>query len=247
MFNIAFVGTNYHGFQIQQNANTVQNEFQNAIEKIFNKRFDIKGCSRTDSGVHANCYYINSIIEQDISPQKLTNALNFHLPTDIRVCKTTIVSDDFHARYYAKSKRYVYKIWNKREMNPFLEGRALHFIPKIEQAKIDEISKVFLGTHDFLAFCSNKNEQPDTVRTIYDISVKRDGEIVTVSVQADGFLYNMVRIIVGSLLSASRGKLDKQDIENIIKSKKRNVACITAPAHGLYLDRVYYEKDDKQI
>ncbi len=213
------------------------------MQKMFSKSYDIKGCSRTDSKVHANCFYISSNIDEQITPYKLTNGMNFHLPSDIRVYETSIVKDDFHARYFAKSKRYIYKIWNKREMNPFFESRAFHFIPYIDVDKVDSISKVFLGTHDFKAFCSEKNKQPDTTRTIYEISVERQGDLVIVSVEADGFLYNMVRIIVGALLAVARDKLAAKDIENIIKSKKRNVSCITAPAHGLYLDRVYYEKD----
>ncbi|MEG0913423.1 MAG: tRNA pseudouridine(38-40) synthase TruA [Oscillospiraceae bacterium] len=237
---ISFVGTNYHGSQIQQNAVTVQSEFQIALKKTIGSLPDIKCCSRTDSGVHANRYCISFSTECKIPVEKLPIALNTELPPDIRALSVRHVPDDFHARYDCVKKRYVYKVWNSKIMDPFMYGRALQFIRHIDEHKLNETAQIFVGTHDFEAMCSSKCDAESTVRTVYDFSVTRENELVLFSVSADGFLYNMVRIMVGTLLSCARGKLSTEDIKNVLNTKKRINLCMTAPSEGLYLDDVIY-------
>ena len=237
---VRFVGTAYHGSQIQKNAHTVQAQFQSALKAVLRELPDIKCCSRTDSGVHANMFCISFKSDSNIKPERLVMALNNNFPHDLRAMSCTTVDDDFHARYSAKAKRYIYKIYNSDIIDPFYAGRAARFSPRIDEKELNDIAQVFLGTHDFKAFCSKKTDVPDTVRTVTDISVTRDGELVTVSITADGFLYSMARAIVGSLLGAARGKLSKDDVALRLKTGVRDSLIATAPAEGLYLDHVFY-------
>lgn len=177
-----------------------------------------------------------------MNPAKLPLALNDRLPLDIRAVSARTVSEDFHARYSAVSKKYIYRVYNSHIMDPFLEGRALRFPVLIDEKALNETAQAFVGEHDFRGFCSSKTDAESTVRTVFDFSVKRDGESVTFSVSANGFLYNMVRIMVGTLLNCARGKLTKADIEEILASGERRNACATAPACGLYLEDICYEE-----
>jgi len=247
LFCISFVGTNYHGSQIQENAVTVQGEFQRALKSVLGYLPDIKACSRTDSGVHARRFYISVRTHNDLS-NSVIKGLNHYLPPDIRVMSMRNVPDDFHARYSALGKRYEYLVYNRDPMDPFYNGFAYMLSKPIDEEYINETARVFVGYHDFTAFCTAPKEQ-DNRRTVTDFSVKRDGDIVKFSVSADGFLYNMVRVMVGTLLSVSRGKLDSAGIYDIMGSCKRSNLSVTAPACGLYLDEVFYdfgESDDKQ-
>lgn len=220
---------------------SIQSAFQDALQAVLGERPDVKCCSRTDSGVHANKYCISFATDVEVPCERFPIALNTKLPPDIRALRAEIVPDDFHARYDCVKKRYVYKVWNSRIMDPFLHGRALQFVRTIDEAALNDIAQIFVGKHDFEAMSSSKRDAEDTVRTVFDFSVTREGELVTFAVTADGFLYNMVRIMVGTLLSAARGKLNKEQIAEIINSKKRINLCMTAPAEGLYLDEVFYE------
>ena len=244
LVRIAYVGTFYHGFQVQKNALTVQEVFQNALRKSIGVLPDIKGCSRTDTGVHAREYGISFYTGSNIGTERLVEALNFHLPTDIRVMSVTEMSSDFHARYSATGKRYCYFVWNDCVMDPFHEGRALHFVKKIDEAELHRTAQQFVGTHDFTPFSGSKRNEGNTVRTVFSYDVDRKGKFVVFSVEADGFLYNMVRVMVGSLLSVARGKLTANDIRKIFESGIRPNECFTAPASGLYLDRVFYNPED---
>ena len=201
---------------------------------------DIKCCSRTDAGVHANKFCISFRHGTRQNTTRLLMALNANLADDIRVTECTEMGESFHARYSACAKRYIYKVYNSRIMDPFLRGLAAQFIPHIDERELDDIAKVFLGTHDFRAFCSKKTDAEDTVRTVSDISVIRDGELVIFSITADGFLYNMARAMVGTLFNAARGRLGRGDIAARLKSGKRDNLIATAPAEGLYLDEVFY-------
>ncbi len=203
---------------------------------------DIKCCSRTDSGVHANMFCISFKTDAQISAAKLPLALNDSLPLDIRAVTAQEVPQDFHARYSAVSKKYIYLVYNSHIMDPFLEGRALRFPVPIDAAALNSAAQAFVGKHDFRGFCSIKTDAESTVRTVNDFSVTREGSLVTFSVSADGFLYNMVRIMVGTLLNVARGKLTRLDIEQILLSGERLNVCATAPACGLYLDDIRYEE-----
>lgn len=241
LLTIAYDGSAYHGWQIQSNALTVQEVFQNALRKIIGDDFTVKGCSRTDSGVHANMYCINVMTEHKIPAERLKNAINRFLPMDIAVLSGCDVKLDFHARYSCKSKEYVYKIWNSSERNPFLNGYALHYRFELDENKLNRAAQAFVGKHDFTSFCTlDKREKGDFTRNVKSFSVTRNDKMVEMKVEADGFLYNMVRIMVGTLLRVAQGKFDENAIPDIINAKNRKMAGPTAPACGLYLNKVNY-------
>ena len=240
LITISYDGSAYHGWQVQKNAVTVQQVFQKAVEKLFCQKTDIKGCSRTDSGVHANMYCVSLKTQKNIPCENIITGLNTYLPKDIAVTSCIEVADDFHARYSVKSKEYVYRIYNSQIRNPFLKNYALHYRYPIDAQYLNEEAQAFLGSHDFSGFCSAKSDVEDTVRTVYSFSVTRNGDEVIFSVEADGFLYNMVRIMVGTLFFVNEGKIKQGELADVIKSKDRKRAGKTAPAHGLYLNNVKY-------
>lgn len=241
LLTISYDGKNFHGWQIQQNALTVQEVFQNAAEKIIGGGFDIKGCSRTDSGVHANMYCISLKTAHPIAPERLKAALNRWLPKAVAVLDCVEVPLDFHARYSCVSKEYIYKIWNSATRNPFLDGYALHYRYKIDEIMLNEAAQAYVGRHDFTSFCTlDSREKGDMTRNVKSFSVTREGNLVIMKVEADGFLYNMVRIMVGTLLRVQQGKIPSDGIAEIIEKKDRQFAGPTAQACGLYLNRVNY-------
>lgn len=241
LVTISYDGRQFHGWQIQQNAVTVQEVFQNALQKIIGNYFDVKGCSRTDSGVHANMYCISVKTSHPILPQRLKAALNRWLPKSVAVLECIEKELDFHARYSCKSKEYIYKIWNSEVRNPFLDGYALHYRYPIDEKLLHTASQAFVGTHDFTSFCTlDSREKGDMTRTVKSFSVTRDKELVTMRVEADGFLYNMVRIMVGTLLRVQQGKINPDEIPAIIEKKDRKFAGPTAQPCGLYLNKVNY-------
>lgn len=208
------------------------------------ERPDVKGCSRTDAGVHANMFCVSFKTESDYTCEHIRRSLDAILPDDIAAVDCEEVSEDFHARYSCKGKRYIYKIWNAPYMSPFLQGLALHYPKPIDEDFLDAVCTDFIGTYDFSAFSGAKNEQEDSTRTIFGCQVEREGDLVTFSVTGDGFLYNMVRIMVGTLLEINEGKIDPNEIPDIIESKDRTRAGRTAKPEGLYLDYVIYEEED---
>lgn len=242
MLTICYDGTGYHGWQIQQNAVSVQQVFQEALVRVLHEKPDIKGCSRTDSFVHAREYCISLKTEHTIPCARLLGALNHFLPEEIAVLDCREVSPDFHARYSCIGKEYVYQIWNNPVRNPFLNHRALHYWYALDLDKLNEAAACYLGAHDFSSFCTlDARERGNMVRTVTKAECGREGDLVTFTVAADGFLYNMVRIMVGTLLRVAQGKLQPRDIPGIIEAKDRKAAGPTAPPCGLYLNHVYYE------
>ncbi len=243
LLTISYDGSAYHGYQIQQNALTIQEVFQTALEKIIGKDYQIKGCSRTDSGVHANMYCLSLKTSHKIPTVRLKGALNRFLPLDIVVIKSEDVSDDFHARYSCTSKQYIYKILNSEHRNPFLNGYVYHYRYNLDVEMLNRVAQQYVGTYDYTSFCTIDNrEKGDLTRTVKSFSVYKEDDIVIMSVEADGFLYNMVRIMVGTLLRVAQGKFKEDDIIKIIKAKDRFKAGPTAPASGLYLNKVNYDK-----
>ena len=240
LLKISYLGTNYHGWQVQPNGITVQETVQNALESVYKFRPALTGCSRTDAGVHAvefYCHYDSNIF---IPESGIISALNSVLPDDIAVLDCKFVSDDFHARYSAKGKNYIYKIYNSVSPNPFESDRCWHISRTLNIEGMNRFASDLVGTHDFIGFSSSGRTVEDTVRTISECSVFKNGNIVEVSVTADGFLYNMVRIIVGTLIDVSDGKISPESANEIIASKRRDKAGITAPAKGLFLNKVIY-------
>lgn len=240
LITIKYDGTAYHGWQVQSNAVTVQETVQNAIERVFGQRLDIKGCSRTDSGVHANMYCFTLDTDMEISNIGVCLALNTYLPNDISAYDCREVDFDFHPRYSCKSKEYVYVIYNGQIRNPFYDRYALHYRYPLDAEYLNREAQAFLGRHDFSGFCSIKSDVEDTVREIYSCSVYREGDLVFFKVCGNGFLYNMVRIMAGTLIFISEGKIKQGELEAVINSKNRKRAGKTASAKGLYLNKVNY-------
>ncbi len=240
LLEISYNGAAYHGWQVQENAITVQEKLQDAIENVFGERADVKGCSRTDSGVHANSFFCNFKSDKYISPEKIPMALNTNLPFDISVKSCKEVDIDFHARYDCKGKEYVYKVWNSQVRNPFYENLYYHYKYSVDVDLLDRQAKDFIGKYDFSAFCAVGSSVEDKVREIYSFDVKKYGDEIYFIVNGDGFLYNMVRIMVGTLLYIANEKIEENSINNIILSKDRSKAGFTVPPEGLYLNRVFY-------
>lgn len=240
---IRYDGSRYHGWQVQPNGVTVQQCLQDAVEALTGVRSGITGCSRTDAGVHATMFCCALKTDSVIPAERVPAALNAHLPRDIAVYDCRVVEDSFHPRYDATGKRYVYRIWNHPYRHPFWEGRAYHFGRRLNADVMNDAAKGMLGTHDFTAFCSVGSSVEDRVRTVRRCEVRRQGDLVEITVEADGFLYNMVRIMVGTLLDVESGKISAEAIPAIIASMDRNKAGVTAPAEGLYLEEVFYADD----
>ncbi len=242
--HLMYDGGKFHGWQVQPNAKSVQSSIQDALELVLGFRPDVCGCSRTDSGVHANNYVCHISSDKVCIPtDKLPKALNFHLRSSGLCVKSCQEKDaDFHARYSCLGKEYIYKIWNNEYVNPFLEGYALFYPQNIDTEKFSYLCHEFEGTCDFRAFMSkgSKNEE-NTVRTVKYFRVQKDSDgLITISVCADGFLYNMVRIMVGTYLDCIRNNSPEGTVRAIIDSLDRKNAGDTAPAHGLYLNKIFY-------
>lgn len=240
LLTLAYDGTHFAGFQVQKNARTVQSTMQDAIETIYGDRLPVVGCSRTDAGVHARDYKLTFAASPRLSPERIPAALNAHLPEDIAVRSAELVPDDFHVRHDVYEKEYEYVICNTPHRDPFTVHTALHYRRPIDAALLDCAAQHVLGTHDFRAFMASGSDIADTTRTVRSVSVIRDGNFVKLRIAADGFLYNMVRIFVGTMLSVNEGKLTPDDIPAVIDSRDRKNAGITVPPHGLYLNRVVF-------
>lgn len=240
LLTLRFNGAAYCGWQVQKNGVSVQQTLQDAIETVFGRREAVTGCSRTDSGVHANMYCCNFRTEKPLDCGRMVFALNANLPDDIAVTDCREVPETFHARYSCRSKEYIYRILNSRVRDPFLNGLCLRADYPMDERGLDRAAKMFVGTHDFAGFASAGGSAESTVRTVLRAEVSRSGDEVVFSVEADGFLYNMVRIMTGTLLYIAQGKIDADDLPGIVASGRREAAGITAPAHGLYLNKVKY-------
>lgn len=238
---ISYDGAAYHGWQIQNNAVTVQGQLQQVLSQLFKTPVTIFGCSRTDAGVHARRFVCHFDLPFPFPIDRLSLALNALLPYDISVSRAIEVPDDFHARFSCRGKTYEYRLWNAPLRSAF-EGKRAGFWPvPLSAERMNEFSKEFIGEHDFASFMATGSEIEDTVRIISDFSVKKEGDLITFSVTGNGFLYNMVRIMVGTLIYADLGKLEKS-ISEIIAAKDRTLAGITVPPQGLYLDRPYFDQ-----
>jgi tRNA pseudouridine38-40 synthase len=238
---LEYDGSAYHGWQVQNNAITVQSVIQDAIFRITGEKCTVTGCGRTDAGVHARAYVCNFKTESKIPAERLSYALNSVLPNDI-VCKgSSQASLEFDAKRSAVSKRYTYLIYNSEFPNVFLQNRAWHFKYPLDVEAMSLGAKCFEGEHDFIGFASSGFTVKTTVRTVYKAEVKKENDIIAVDISGNGFLYNMVRIIAGTLVFCGSGKINRHDLPEIIASKDRTRAGITAPACGLYLSEVTYK------
>lgn len=245
MFRISFEGSSFHGWQQQENAVTVQGELKSAFERLTGETPNIIGCSRTDAGVHANEYFFNVRTESSVPVESFPVALmSAKLPGEIAVLSCKEVGYDFNARYDCIKKEYVYVIENTAVMSPFNYKRALNYKYPMDIERMNEACRHFIGEYDFSAFCASGAQVDSKIRTIYEAYVERIGDKVIFHVCGNGFLYNMVRIMAGTLLYVCSGKIKPQEIPDIISSGDRTRAGITAPPDGLYLNKVYFSGDN---
>ena len=240
---LMYDGTAYHGWQVQKRDVTVAETLEKALAQVVGHPVKCTGAGRTDAGVHAERYVSNFRTTSTIPCDRLPLAVNSRLPGDIVVTKATEVPEDFNAIGSCIKKEYTYRIYNSRIKNPFYVNRAYFYPKKLDEAVMDRAARAFEGTHDFAAVRSVGTNVRSTVRTIYYCRVTRSGELLELKVCADGFLYNMVRAITGTVLYAAEGKLTPEDIPEILDSGNRTLAGPTAPPGGLYLTRVWYEDE----
>lgn len=241
---IKYLGTAFHGFQVQPGLRTVQGELNTALNQAFGLPCKVTGCSRTDAGVHANEFCLTVECEGGTIPaDKLPIAVARFLPEDLCLFYASECNNDFHPRYDVKEKEYLYRIINRPIYDPFEYGRAWFLSRPITDegiALMNEAAKHFIGKFDFSTFMSEGSDVEDTVRSVTALSVERTGDLIEIRISADGFLYNMVRIIVGTLTEVAFGRISSQDIPDIIASADRSRAGMTAPAEGLFLNKVTY-------
>lgn len=240
---ISYKGTNYAGFQVQPNAPTVCAVLQDAMQAALGQRPDVKGCSRTDAGVHARRFALSFCYTGRVPMEKFVPALNAHLPPDIRALAVQPVADDFHARYAAHAKTYHYYILNARVDDPFTFDTCYRVAAPLDLAAMQAAAQQFVGTHDFAALCASGSSAAahgDTARTITECNVVQNGNHFVISVTADGYLYNMVRILAGTLVEAGLHKRAPESIPALLASRDRRQAGQTLPAKGLFLEKVEY-------
>lgn len=246
--NIAFVlsytGTNFHGWQKQKNASTIQETLEQAVFRVTGQRVSISGCGRTDAGVHARVYVANCRLETTVPVERLPFALNFHLPDDICVFRAVGVPDTFDARFSCEKKEYTYHIYNSKFKDPFYLNRVGYFPYAVDRESMREAAGYFEGTHDFKAVRTVGSHVKTTVRTIYHCRVDWEAEMIRVTVCANGFLYNMVRAITGTLLYAGLGKIKPAQITEILDDGNRSAAGPTVPPDGLFMTGLKYQACD---
>ena len=245
MRNIAlrlrYDGSAYHGWQRQADLPTVQQAVEEAVEKTCGESVHVTGCGRTDAGVHALRYCASFRSRCSIPLDRLPLALNARLPGDIAVNAACDAGEDFNAIGSCVRKEYIYRILNSRIPDPFLEKRVCFYPSPLNIDAMGRAAQAFVGTHDFAAVRSVGTPTKTTVRTVYWCDAVREGDLITVRVCADGFLYNMVRAIVGTMVYASYGKLFPEDIPALLETRDRRLTGPTMPPQGLYMNRVWYE------
>lgn len=243
MLVVAYDGTAYHGWQYQPNCITIEGELNRCISELTGENIEVIGASRTDAGVHA----LGNIAVFDtcstIPPDKIIYPLNQLLPEDIRIQESRAVEDDFHPRHCDTRKTYEYRILSCSNPIPTKRLYAYYTNYELNENLMQLAAMPLIGEHDFVSFCSVNTQALTTVRTIYDIIVKREGEEIVIRVTGNGFLYNMVRIIAGTLIEAGKGKINASDVTKMLEAKDRCAAGPTAPANGLMLCKYEFISD----
>lgn len=243
-FIVAYDGTTFSGWQSQAGGNAIQDHLERVFEKISSAKVRVHGAGRTDAGVHAiaQCAHVDLPVRR-YPPARWVSALNGLLPPAIRVIRCGFVTDTFHARFSAKGKTYRYRIWNAEVLSPFENKRAWHVITPLDLELLGSLARQFCGEHDFASFAANRGTpETSTVRIIRAVRVRRVGPCISIEVDGDGFLYKMVRMMVGALVQSAAGKNSPDEIRARLKSRRRAIssARVAAPAHGLFLVRVRY-------
>ncbi len=245
---IQFDGTDFHGWQVQDNQRTIQGELERVLTLLNGEEtVHIHGSGRTDAGVHAEGFVANVNLTKAFTAERLLKAINGNLWSDIRIIKAEKISDDFHARFSAKGKTYLYRVVNAPYISPFWSRYALHEGRPLDVGKMNQVARLFLGTHDWTAFSAANSDVEHRIRTINEFTVeskwdnRANASIVEFRITGNGFLRYMVRSIVGTMLEVGRGEKDSDTIQTAIINGDRSLAGMTSPAHGLTLLKVYYE------
>lgn len=245
MRNIAlrlkYDGSAYHGWQVQKNDVTVAETLDTALSKVCGHPVRTVGCGRTDAGVHALRYCANFRTDSRIPIDRIPLAVNTRLPGDIAVCMATEADESFNAISSCIKKEYIYKILNSNIRDPFLEKRVCFYPQQLDMSRMSAAAKAFEGTHDFKAVRSLGTETKTTVRTVHWCRAEKEGDVITISICANGFLYNMCRAMVGTMVYASYGKLEPEEIPELLEIGDRRLTGPTMPPQGLYLNRVWYD------
>lgn len=238
---LEYDGTNYHGWQRQDNAITVQETLEKVLSRVTKENIAVTGCSRTDTGVHARGFICNFFTQCNIPVDRMAYALNSILPPDIVALECYEVPMDFHARYWAKGKKYRYRIINRTMPDAFQRNYACHWPYALDMELMCKAAQFFIGEHDFRAFMASGSSVKSTVRVVSSLTVTKINDEVIIEISANGFLYNMVRIITGTLLYVGNQKIALKSVPEIIVKGDRREAGITVPPQGLCLEEVYYD------
>ena len=242
MLTVSYDGTNYCGSQVQENGITIEEVLNRELSRFFDQNIKVSGASRTDSGVHAIGAVFVFDVETKMPAEKISYALNVSLPDDIVVIHSKEVSSDFHPRFQKTSKTYEYFILNSVFPNPLLRNYTYHYRKFLDDKKMNEAAKFLIGEHDFTSFAAIGSQTNTFVREIFDAGVRRDGDLIVFYITGAGFLYNMVRIIVGTLVEVGNGKRKPSEMKEILEKKDRSAAGPTAPAQGLVLREITYKE-----
>lgn len=238
---IQYDGGRYKGWQrLGDDENTIQGKLENVLSELIGEKIEVIGCSRTDAGVHALLQIANFKTSRNFTDIEIKTYLNKYLPHDISIIKVTSVPESFHSRYNAKAKTYLYKIWNEEHANPFLRKFSMHIEKKLNISEMIKASSFFIGEHDFTSFSNAKSKKKSMVREIYSIDITENDGLIEIRVSGNGFLYNMVRRMIGTLIEVGLGKTKVENITNIMISKERYQAGSMAEACGLFLEKIDY-------
>lgn len=236
-----YVGTAYHGWQHQNGQDTVQDRCESALESLFNKKIKLHASGRTDAGVHALGQTAHFDAEKELPIKSVVGGLNHFLPLDIRVRKCEIVDSDFHARKSVVKKTYMYLLYQGDADSAVYHNRATRVYGNLDIDLMSDAAKVFLGKHDFVSFMSTGSSVKTTVREVYLLDIIKDGDLIKIFISANGFLYNMVRLIVAQLIKAGKGEVSPDEIKMLIDKRDKDVVKLCASASGLYLYSVEYQ------
>ena len=244
--SLCYEGTAYHGWQVQKNAVTVAGTLEAAAAKVLGHRVHITGCGRTDAGVHAKRYIANFHTDSRIPAERISYALNTHLPQDIAVWDAWEIHDGFNAIGSCCRKEYTYLLYNTRIRDPFYVNRAWFYPKHLDETVMQRAADCFVGTHDFAAVRSVGTDVKSTVRTVYYYKIEREGDLISLRVCANGFLYNMARAMAGTCVYAAEGKFPPEDVAQILLNGDRTAAGPTVPPGGLYMTKLWYD-DGKAV
>ncbi|MFT8928145.1 MAG: tRNA pseudouridine(38-40) synthase TruA [Sporolactobacillus sp.] len=236
---IQYDGGRYKGWQrLGDTEDTIQGKIERSLTELEGHTVEIIGSSRTDAGVHALAQIANVKLSKPLTAAELKRALNQSLPQDISVCSAEAVPERFHARYHAKRKTYLYKIWNKDYSNPFMRKYSMSITTPLDMARMRDASHYFIGTHDFTAYSNAKSKKKNAVRTIDTLTIEEKDGLIQIRVGGNGFLYNMVRKIVGTLIEVGLKEIEASAVPDILEAQRRDQTGLMADARGLYLEKI---------